>query len=60
MKDLAKKTKKELIALLAEKRLALRTFRFAGAGSNVRNVKEGKTMKKGIAQIMTLLKGKND
>lgn len=58
MKDLIKKTEKELTALLAEKRLALRNFRFAIAGSNVRNVKEGNAVKKDIARILTLLKQK--
>ncbi len=56
MKDLIKITEKELTALLAEKRLALRTFRFAVAGSNVRNVKEGNAVKKDIARILTLMK----
>lgn len=55
MKDLIKKTDKELTTLLAEKRLALRAFRFSVAGSNVRNVKEGLVLKKDIARILTLL-----
>lgn len=59
MKDLIKKTEKELMATLAEKRLALRNFRFAVAGSNVRNVKEGNAFKKDIARILTLLKQKS-
>ncbi len=59
MKDLIKKTEKELTTLLAEKRLALRTFRFAVAGSNVRNVKEGSALKKDVARILTLLKQKS-
>ncbi len=58
MKDLAKKNKKELTSLLAEKRLAVRTFRFSVAGSNMRNVKEGNNLKKDIARIMTLLNNK--
>ncbi|MFZ2523020.1 MAG: 50S ribosomal protein L29 [Minisyncoccia bacterium] len=59
MKDFIKKTEKELSTLLAEKRLALRNFRFAIAGSNARNVKEGMLLKKDIARIMTLLSAKN-
>ena len=59
MKDFIKKTPKELATLLAEKRLALRNFRFSVAGSNVRNVKEGKGLKKDIARIMTLLNSKS-
>ncbi len=58
MKDFIKKTEKELTTLLTEKRLALRNFRFAVAGSNVRNVKEGIALKKDIARIMTLLNKK--
>jgi ribosomal protein L29 len=55
MKDLIKKNRKELVSLLAEKRVALRNFRFSVAGSNVRNVKEGNVLKKDIARIMMLL-----
>ncbi len=55
IKELKNKNVKELNSLLSEKALALRTFRFAVAGSNVRNVKEGKAVKKDIARIKTLL-----
>ncbi len=55
MKEFKNKTKKELTAILTEKRVALQTFRFNVAGSNARNVKEGKAFKKEIAQILTLL-----
>lgn len=55
MKDLIKKTEKELKALLVEKKLGLLNFRFGIAGSNVRNVKEGNVLKKDIARINTLL-----
>ncbi|MFZ2621177.1 MAG: 50S ribosomal protein L29 [Minisyncoccia bacterium] len=58
MKNLIKKTPKELGALLTEKSLALRTFRFSVAGSNTRNVKEGNALKKDIARIKTLLNQK--
>ncbi len=54
-KELKNKSPKELNTLLSEKGLALRVFRFAVAGSNVRNVKEGKAIKKDIARIKTLL-----
>jgi ribosomal protein L29 len=60
MKDLIKKTEKELITLLQEKRLSLRNFRFSVAGSNVRNVKEGNVLRKDIARILTVMsKNKN-
>lgn len=55
MKELIKKTEKELKALLAEKQEALRVFRFAMSGGKVKNLKEGAKLKKEIAQIMTLL-----
>jgi ribosomal protein L29 len=48
------KTEKELQTLLSEKGLALRAFRFNVAGSNVRNVKEGRTLRKDIARIQTI------
>lgn len=55
MKELLKKTEKELKQLLAEKREALRVFLFALSGSKTRNLKEGQNLKKEIARIMTLL-----
>jgi ribosomal protein L29 len=53
-KDFKNKTEKELQALLTEKGLALRAFRFNVAGSNVRNVKEGRTLRRDIARIQTI------
>ena len=41
--------------LLAEKKEALRVFRFAMSGGKIKNLKEGSNLKKEIAQIMTLL-----
>ena len=58
MKELIKKSANELKSLLSEKRLALRNFRFAVSGSNVRNVKEGNGLKKDIARILTILNKK--
>ncbi len=55
IKELKNKSPKELNSLIVEKGLALRAFRFAVAGSNVRNVKEGKALKKDIARMKTLL-----
>lgn len=56
MKELKNKTEKELKDLLAEKRAALRVFRFSVAGSKTRNVKEGMALRKEIARILTSLK----
>ena len=58
-KELKNKSPKELQNLLSEKALALRNFRFAVAGSNVRNVKEGLALKKDIARIKTFLNKKS-
>ena len=55
MKDFKNKTEKELKALLGEKRVALRNFRFSVAGSKVKNVKEGYVLRKDIARILTLV-----
>ena len=52
--NFSNKTEKELQVLMAEKQLALRAFRFNVAGSNVRNVKEGRTLRKDIARIQTI------
>lgn len=53
MKDLKKKKDDELAKLLNEKREALREFRFGMAGSRTRNTKEGRMLRKEIAQILT-------
>jgi ribosomal protein L29 len=55
MKEFKNKTAKELSTILADKRQALRSFRFSVAGSNTRNVKEGNVLKKDIARILTVL-----
>ncbi len=54
-KDIVKKNTKELLALLSEKKTALRDFRFGVSGSNARNVKEGKELRKDIARVLTAL-----
>ena len=55
MTDFKKKSAKDLEKLLKEKREALREFRFASAGSRVRNVRDGRNVRKEIAQILTEL-----
>ena len=49
------KDEKELKKLLAEKREALREFRFNMKGSRVRNTKEGSVIRKEIARILQAL-----
>jgi ribosomal protein L29 len=46
----------ELQKTLAEKREALRAFRFGAAGSRSRNVREGRELRKDIAKILTELR----
>ncbi len=53
MKDLAKKTDKELKDTLAEKRETVRSFRFGMAGSATRDTKAGMNAKRDIARILT-------
>jgi ribosomal protein L29 len=55
MKEYKNKTPQDLKKLIAEKREALRHFRFGTAGAKSKNVKIGKTTKKEIARIMTEL-----
>ena len=53
MSELKNKTEIDLVKTLNEKREALKNFRFSIAGSKTRNVKEGRSLKKEIAQIHT-------
>ncbi|OHA59772.1 MAG: 50S ribosomal protein L29 [Candidatus Vogelbacteria bacterium RIFOXYD1_FULL_46_19] len=53
--DLNKKTQTDLLKLLHDKREALSSFRFGVAGSKVTNVKEGRNLRREIAQIATRL-----
>lgn len=53
MKDLQKTGEKDLMKTLGEKRAALRDFRFGIAGSKIRNMKEGRALRKDIARILT-------
>ena len=60
MKDLNKKTEKDLYKMLAEKREALREFRFGFSGSKIKNVKEGVNTRKNIARILTELRKREE
>jgi ribosomal protein L29 len=53
MADFSKKKDGELIKELVSKRTALKDFRFAIWGSKTRNTKEGRDLKREIAQILT-------
>lgn len=56
--DFSKQDKDELQKLLSDKREALRVFRFGGAGSRTRNVREGRNLRREVAQIMTELRSR--
>jgi ribosomal protein L29 len=59
MKDIADKTHSDLNKMLADKREALRIFRFGAAGAKTKNVKEGRAIRKDIARIMTAMNAKS-
>ena len=53
MSEITKKSIESLNADLAATREKLREFRFQGAGSRTRNVREGRELRKHIARILT-------
>ena len=55
MADSNKRSSEDLEKDVAEKREALRAFRFGGSGSRTRNVREGRNLRKEIARILTEL-----
>jgi ribosomal protein L29 len=56
--DLGKKSEKDLVKELLEKRKALRDFKFSMWGSKTRNTKEGQGLKKEIARSMTEMRSR--
>ena len=58
MADIKKMSIDDMRKEIAEKRVALRAFRFGGAGSRTRNVREGRNLRKEIAQILTELRAR--
>ena len=46
----------ELHKKVAELREQLRTFRFGGAGSRSRNVREGRVLRRDVAKVLTELR----
>lgn len=58
MADIKKQDVSELTKALADKREGLRVFRFGAEGSRSRNVREGRTLRKEIAQILTELRAR--
>ncbi|HWO07577.1 MAG TPA: 50S ribosomal protein L29 [Candidatus Paceibacterota bacterium] len=53
--DFAKYKIEDLQKEIAEKREALRGFRFGSAGSRSRNTREGRNLRKEIARLLTEL-----
>ena len=58
MAEISSKSVESLQQELVQNRESLRTFRFGGAGSRSRNVREGRTLRKEIARILTELKAR--
>ena len=50
------KSERELTDLLREKKESLQKFRFGVTGSKVRNIKEGRNLRREIARILTELR----
>ncbi len=50
------KNPSDLKKLVTERVAKLRTFRFSVAGSKITNVKEGKKLRREIAQVLTALR----
>ncbi|HWP61238.1 MAG TPA: 50S ribosomal protein L29 [Candidatus Paceibacterota bacterium] len=57
--ELKKETPESLKKVLADKREALRLFRFEGAGSRRRNVREGRELRRDIARVLTELRARD-
>ncbi|MBI5456773.1 50S ribosomal protein L29 [Candidatus Kaiserbacteria bacterium] len=57
--DFKKYSADDLKKEVTEKREALRTFRFGEAGSRSRNVKEGRSLRRDIARLLTELRARS-
>ncbi|MBI5469914.1 50S ribosomal protein L29 [Candidatus Kaiserbacteria bacterium] len=56
MADISSKSIEVLKQELTTLRESLRSFRFGGAGSRARNVRQGSTIRKEIARVLTELR----
>ncbi|MFA6463933.1 MAG: 50S ribosomal protein L29 [Candidatus Paceibacterota bacterium] len=54
-KEIRQKNKEQIIKLVIEQREKLKELAFGRAGSKEKNVKLTKTLKKGIARLLTIL-----
>lgn len=57
-KEIQKKSEADIRKLITQKREALRAFRFGEAGSRTRNVREGRTLRREVAQLLTELRSR--
>lgn len=55
LSDIRKKTDSELMELLDLKKQALWKFKLGATGGKTRNVKEGRELRREVAQILTVL-----
>jgi len=55
LKDIAHKTQADLAKMVSDKKESLRQFRFGTTGAKAKNVKEGKTLRRDIARILTVM-----
>lgn len=53
MADIKKQSVEDILKEVAQLRESLRNFRFNEAGSRTRNVREGRNIRKQIAQLLT-------
>jgi len=58
MADLKKETPENLKKMVADMRERLRVFRFEGAGSRRRNVRDGRALRKDVARALTELRAR--
>jgi ribosomal protein L29 len=49
----------DILKEVMEKREALRAFRFGEAGTRTRNVREGRTLRKDIARLLTEVRARS-
>jgi ribosomal protein L29 len=57
--EYTRETPESLQKMIADKREAMRVFRFEGQGSRRRNVREARTLRREVSRIMTELTARN-
>jgi ribosomal protein L29 len=53
MSEISRKNLKDLELEAAEKRLAIKNFRFSMSGSKSKNVREGRNLRRSLARVLT-------